>query len=88
MKAACLETRKVPADDGCARAGSARIRPARAIATNILSSGVDADALDPRQRARTHPGIAIGVPWMMVLVHAAALVGSSMAGLAMALFLR
>lgn len=37
-------------------------------------------------RARPHTGASIGVPWVLVLLHALALVVSSMAGMAMALF--
>lgn len=90
MDVACLARRKYPATDvgGAARA-LAGTRPARAIVTNILPSATDAKVPDPLEHACIRPraGFAIGVPWVSVLLHAAALVGSSMAGLAMALFL-
>lgn len=42
----------------------------------------------PHGAARQRPctGASIGVPWVLVLLHALALIISSMAGMAMALF--
>jgi hypothetical protein len=90
MNAACHETWEALADDdGCVRAGLTRTQPACATVTNILTSAVVAVEPDLRERGRLRPRAraTIGVPWVMVLVHAVALVSSSMAGLAMVLFL-
>ena len=89
MNAAYLERREAGAMDGrgYVRGGFAR-QPVRAIVTNILPAAVGTGAPDLLERGCIHAksGTTIGVPWVMVLLHAMALIGSSMAGLAVALF--
>lgn len=46
---------------------------------------LDANA-PPQGVARARLGVAIGVPWVLVLAYALALIVSSMLGLAIALF--
>ena len=71
------------------RTGFVQTQPGRAIVTNNLSSAVGTGAPDLLECGFVRPRAAatIGVPWVMVLMYAAALIGSSMAGLAVALYL-
>jgi len=91
MNAACHERRKATAAGGgeYLRTGFVQTQPGRAIVTNNLSSVVGTGAPDLLECGFVRPRAAatIGVPWVMVLMYAAALIGSSMAGLAVALYL-